>query len=96
MDFTDIAKKKKMKTQTNSFCGVFFKTFFYLQIADELRPSPFVISALTKLCKFIPTWKIIPTNDIIDVAFKVPEIREQVKYLPYLVWCMYIYDDQLN
>ncbi|PQM39833.1 caffeoylshikimate esterase [Prunus yedoensis var. nudiflora] len=62
-----------MKTQTNSFCG----------IADELRPSPFVISALTKLCKFIPTWKIIPTNDIIDVAFKVPEIREQIRENPY-------------
>ncbi|RXI09021.1 hypothetical protein DVH24_023165 [Malus domestica] len=53
------------------------------KIADDIKPSPLVISALTKLCKFIPTWKIIPTNDIIDVAFKMPEIRKQVRENPY-------------
>lgn len=43
-----------------------------------MRPNALTISFLTKLCKIIPTWKIIPTQDIIDIAFKVPEIRKQV------------------
>ncbi|PON75335.1 Alpha/beta hydrolase fold [Parasponia andersonii] len=49
------------------------------KIADDMRPHPVVINILTKLCKIIPTWKIIPTNDIIDLAFKVPEVREAVR-----------------
>ena len=46
-----------------------------------MRPSPLVINILTKLSKVIPTWKIIPTNDIIDLAFKVPEVRAAVYFL---------------
>ncbi|PRQ46731.1 putative 2-acylglycerol O-acyltransferase [Rosa chinensis] len=53
------------------------------KIADDMRPSPIVISLLKKLCRVIPTWKIIPTNDIIDVAFKVPEVRKQMRENPY-------------
>lgn len=37
-----------------------------------------VISVLTKLCKVIPTWRIIPTQDIIDRAIKNPEWRKEV------------------
>lgn len=50
----------------------------YVQIADDLKPHPMVISVLNKLARVIPTWKIIPTNDIIDVAFKDPVKREEV------------------
>ncbi|XP_038891440.1 caffeoylshikimate esterase-like [Benincasa hispida] len=53
------------------------------KIADDMRPHPLVISVLTKLCKIIPTWKIIPTQDVIDIAFKVPEIRKQIRENPY-------------
>ncbi|XP_061994315.1 caffeoylshikimate esterase-like [Rosa rugosa] len=53
------------------------------RIADDMRPSPIVISLLKKLCRVIPTWKIIPTKDIIDVAFKVPEVRKQTRENPY-------------
>ncbi|PON91486.1 Alpha/beta hydrolase fold [Trema orientale] len=53
------------------------------KIADDMRPHPVVINILTKLCKIIPTWKIIPTNDVIDLAFKVPEVREAVRANPY-------------
>ncbi|OWM87540.1 hypothetical protein CDL15_Pgr022652 [Punica granatum] len=53
------------------------------KIADDMRPHPLVISVLTKLCNIIPTWKIIPTKDIIDLAFKQPEIREQIRTNPY-------------
>lgn len=53
------------------------------KIADDMRPSPTVISVLKKLCRVIPTWKIIPTHDIIDVAFKEPEVRKQTRENPY-------------
>ena len=42
-----------------------------------------VISVLTQLCRVIPTWKIIPTKDVIDLAFKEPEVRKQVRENPY-------------
>lgn len=48
------------------------------QIAEEMKPSPLVISILSKLSGVIPTWKIIPGQDIIETAFKQPEIRKQV------------------
>ncbi|XP_021910108.1 caffeoylshikimate esterase-like [Carica papaya] len=53
------------------------------KIADEIRPSPLVINVLTQLCRFIPTWKIIPGQDIIDVAFKEPDVRKQIRENPY-------------
>lgn len=53
------------------------------KIAEDVRPHPLVITILTKLCRIIPTWKIIPTNDIIDLAFKEPSVREQVRANPY-------------
>lgn len=37
-----------------------------------------VISVLTKLCNFIPTWRIVPTQDIVDSAFRDPEVRKEV------------------
>ncbi|XP_010554568.1 PREDICTED: caffeoylshikimate esterase [Tarenaya hassleriana] len=49
------------------------------KIADEMKPHPVVISVLTKLSRLIPTWKIVPGNDIIDVAFKEPKVRQQVR-----------------
>ncbi|XVE69045.1 hypothetical protein DITRI_Ditri09bG0118000 [Diplodiscus trichospermus] len=54
------------------------------KIADDMRPNPLVINILQKLNKFIPTWKIIPTPDVIDLAFRQPEIRAQVS-LPFLI-----------
>ncbi|KAJ7971331.1 Caffeoylshikimate esterase-like [Quillaja saponaria] len=53
------------------------------KIADDVRPNALVINVLTALTKFIPTWKIIPGQDIVDVAFKVPQVREQVRANPY-------------
>lgn len=51
---------------------------FNFQIADDIKPPQFVITVLTKLTKIIPTWKIVPGQDIIDVAFRDPKIREEV------------------
>lgn len=49
------------------------------KIADDIKPSGMVVSILSALSKVIPTWKIIPTQDIVDIAFKVPEVREQIR-----------------
>ncbi|KAL5733342.1 hypothetical protein ACOSP7_032684 [Xanthoceras sorbifolium] len=53
------------------------------KIADDVKPPQAVVSVLNKLCKFIPTWKIIPGQDIIDVAFKEPHIRQEIRANPY-------------
>jgi caffeoylshikimate esterase len=49
-----------------------------LQIADDVKPHPLVVAILIKLTNFIPTWKIVPSKDIINNAFKDPLKREQV------------------
>lgn len=53
------------------------------KIAEEMKPHPMVVNVLSKLCKVIPTWKIIPTKDIIDSAIKNPEWRKEVRENPY-------------
>ncbi|PKA48525.1 hypothetical protein AXF42_Ash017424 [Apostasia shenzhenica] len=53
------------------------------KIADEMKPHPVVINILKKLSNVIPKWRIIPTQDIIDVAFKSPEKREEIRSNPY-------------
>ncbi|XP_010517294.1 PREDICTED: caffeoylshikimate esterase-like isoform X2 [Camelina sativa] len=53
------------------------------KIAEEMKPNPLVISLLSKLSGVIPSWKIIPGQDIIEIAFKQPEIRKQVRENPY-------------
>ncbi|KAJ8759887.1 hypothetical protein K2173_009988 [Erythroxylum novogranatense] len=53
------------------------------KIADDVRPSPVVVNVLSKLSNVIPTWRIIPTKDIIDTAFKVPEVRKQIRLNKY-------------
>ncbi|KAK8949761.1 hypothetical protein KSP40_PGU017923 [Platanthera guangdongensis] len=52
------------------------------KIADEMKPHPIVIRVLNKLCSIIPTWRIIPTQDIIDIAFKSVEKREEIRSNP--------------
>lgn len=48
-----------------------------------MRPHPLVISVLQKVNKFIPTWRIVPGQDIINAAFRQPEIRAQVPFFPF-------------
>ncbi|KAK7343272.1 hypothetical protein VNO77_11889 [Canavalia gladiata] len=49
------------------------------KIADEMRPNRMVVSVLSALSKVAPSWRLVPTEDIIDVAFKLPEVREQIR-----------------
>lgn len=43
-----------------------------------MKPHPIIISLLTRVEDVIPKWKIVPTKDVIDSAFKDPVKREQV------------------
>lgn len=38
-----------------------------------------VVNILTKMEEIIPKWKIVPTKDVIDSAFKDPVKREVVR-----------------
>lgn len=58
-----------------------FSFFSFKQIAEDMRPHPMVISVLTKLCNFIPTWRIVPTQDVVDLAFRDPQVRKEVTTL---------------
>ncbi|GMH13343.1 hypothetical protein Nepgr_015184 [Nepenthes gracilis] len=55
------------------------------KIADGLKPNPIVTAFLRKLSYIIPTWKIVPTPDIIDAAVRDPEAKKQILSNPYWV-----------
>lgn len=54
------------------------------KISEKLRPPQVVTSILSKLSSVIPTWKIVPTKDIINTAFKDPLKRSQIRSNPYI------------
>ncbi|CAN6471214.1 unnamed protein product [Victoria cruziana] len=53
------------------------------KIADEIKPNPLMIGILNKLCRIIPTWKMIPTKHIADLAIKLPSKKEELLSDPY-------------
>lgn len=53
------------------------------RISEELKPSPIVVSILSKLANVFPTWKIVPTRDIIETGFKDPLKRAEMRANPY-------------
>ncbi|GAB2276670.1 hypothetical protein Dimus_011386 [Dionaea muscipula] len=53
------------------------------KLADEMRPNPVMAAFLQKLCKFIPTWKLVPTPDVIEAAVRDPAAKEAVRSNPY-------------
>lgn len=55
-----------------------------MQIADDIRPSPLVIKVLTSLARVIPTWKLTPTPDIVDIAFRDPLVVKEVNTIVFL------------
>jgi len=50
-----------------------------LQISEKVKPHPVVITLLTQVEDIIPKWKIVPTKDVIDSAFKDPVKREKIR-----------------
>ncbi|KAK9055830.1 hypothetical protein SSX86_026915 [Deinandra increscens subsp. villosa] len=49
------------------------------KISEKVKPHPVVISMLTRVEDVIPRWKIVPTKDVIDAAFKDPVKREEIR-----------------
>lgn len=57
-----------------------------MQISEKVKPHPVVINLLTRVEEIIPKWKIVPTKDVIDAAFKDLVKREEVSvvYMEYI------------
>ncbi|KAJ7565174.1 hypothetical protein O6H91_02G051100 [Diphasiastrum complanatum] len=49
------------------------------KISEKMKPHPFVIRVLTTLSPLIATWKIVPSKDVIEMAFKDPIKREEIR-----------------
>ncbi|XP_071720205.1 caffeoylshikimate esterase-like [Rutidosis leptorrhynchoides] len=49
------------------------------KISEKVKPHPMVINILTRVEDVIPRWKIVPTKDVIDAAFKDPIKREEIR-----------------
>ncbi|PWA77476.1 alpha/beta-Hydrolases superfamily protein [Artemisia annua] len=49
------------------------------KISEKVKPHPVVVSMLTQIEDVIPRWKIVPTKDVIDAAFKDPVKREEIR-----------------
>ncbi|GJN32017.1 hypothetical protein PR202_gb20484 [Eleusine coracana subsp. coracana] len=49
------------------------------KISENVKPHPLVITLLTQVEDVIPKWKIVPTKDVIDAAFKDPVKREKIR-----------------
>ncbi|KAK9281872.1 hypothetical protein L1049_004779 [Liquidambar formosana] len=49
------------------------------KISEKVKPHPVVVNLLTRVEEIIPKWKIVPTKDVIDSAFKDPVKREEIR-----------------
>ncbi|URE35161.1 Putative lysophospholipase [Musa troglodytarum] len=49
------------------------------KISEKVKPHPVVVNLLTRVEEIIPKWKIVPTKDVIDSAFKDPIKREEIR-----------------
>ncbi|ESW14694.1 hypothetical protein PHAVU_007G009500 [Phaseolus vulgaris] len=49
------------------------------KIAEEMKPNSMVVSVLSALSKVAPSWRIVPSPDVIDMAFKEPKVREEIR-----------------
>jgi len=54
------------------------------KITEEYKPRPLVLSILWMLTAMIPTWKLMPVQDILDVGIKDPDKRAELRANPYL------------
>ncbi|KAJ6880003.1 caffeoylshikimate esterase-like isoform X1 [Populus alba x Populus x berolinensis] len=49
------------------------------KISEKMKPHQVVINILTGFEDLIPKWKIVPSKDVIDSAFKDPVKREEIR-----------------
>ncbi|KAL2620012.1 hypothetical protein R1flu_000217 [Riccia fluitans] len=52
------------------------------KISEKVKPPALVTAILKKMSRVIPTWKVVPSKDIIGKAFKDPEKREEIRSNP--------------
>ncbi|MCO5572208.1 hypothetical protein L7F22_025960 [Adiantum nelumboides] len=52
--------------------------------SKESKTHPHIESILIKLCSAFATWKIVPTKDVIEAAFKDPNKRQEIRQNPYI------------
>ncbi|TVU38594.1 hypothetical protein EJB05_00777 [Eragrostis curvula] len=53
------------------------------KIADDMKINPAVANVLRAVTSIIPTWKVVPSNDVIDFAYKTQEKRDEIRRNPY-------------
>ncbi|OIW12783.1 hypothetical protein TanjilG_24716 [Lupinus angustifolius] len=53
------------------------------KIGADMSPNAMMVTILSGLSKVAPKWKIVPTEDLFEIGFKVPEVREQIRANPY-------------
>ncbi|GJM95655.1 hypothetical protein PR202_ga12424 [Eleusine coracana subsp. coracana] len=53
------------------------------KIADDMKPHPVVVNILKAMTGIIPTWKIVPTKDVVDCAHRLQEKRDEIRGNPY-------------
>lgn len=53
------------------------------KITDEMKPCPAVIKVLDTLIRLIPTWKIVPTRNVIGAAYRTQAKRDEIRRNPY-------------
>ncbi|XVF75428.1 hypothetical protein PTKIN_Ptkin13bG0188000 [Pterospermum kingtungense] len=70
------------KKMPNFWAGAIFVAPM-CKIADDLKPSPPLTIVLKGIGWLIPTWKTFIIKDIVEFAFKEPEIRKEVRKNPY-------------
>lgn len=46
-----------------------------------MKPNAMAIKTLKYLIRIIPTWKLTPTPDIVDLAFRDPNVRNEVNII---------------
>jgi alpha-beta hydrolase superfamily lysophospholipase len=49
------------------------------KISEKVKPHPVLVSLLSGLEEIFPKWKIVPTKDVINSAFKDHTKRETVR-----------------
>ncbi|KAM0875096.1 hypothetical protein ACQ4PT_037019 [Festuca glaucescens] len=53
------------------------------KITDEMKPPPAVIKILEAIVRYIPTWKIVPTRNVIGAAYRTRAKRDEIQRNPY-------------
>uniref|UniRef100_M8BFR3 Serine aminopeptidase S33 domain-containing protein n=1 Tax=Aegilops tauschii TaxID=37682 RepID=M8BFR3_AEGTA len=57
--------------------------YFTAVITEEMKPHPAVIKVLELVTRFIPTWKVVPTRNVIGAAYRTQAKRDEIRRNPY-------------